>query len=518
MTADATPAVQSAADRSASVRSASVRSAVVIGGGIAGLACALRLAESGVQVTVLETRRKLGGRATSFTDPRTGEVLDNCQHVLMGCCTNLLDFYERLSVTDAIEWHPRVYWANPPHAPDVMKPGLLPAPAHFTESFATMRMLSLSAKRSVARAMWSMLRMGATGRAQWDGRTFSEFLQETGQSADVVTRFWSPVVVSACNLDVDEVSAAAAMQVFQEGFLANRQAPLMGLSTVPLVRLYDPAEGAILAAGGQVRMGVSALSIAYDGKRVTGVITDEGAFDADVVIGADGSDSTVRRLLNIPIQKIDYQQSALVTVTELTREHKNIAYERFQEQGAIAMLPLKGTSVATIWTAPTVFINELMQLSDLEFLQLLQKQFGYRLGRLKKIHPRATYPLSMQYAEQQKKKNVLLIGNAAHTLHPIAAQGLNSALYEVAVLTEYLAAQNSLKNGLENFQVHYSQQNFSRYLSDGLVKLFSNQSLLPTILRQTGMISFDLCSVAKKKFAHLAMGKTGHVPGLLLRR
>ena len=290
MTADATPAVQSAAARSGSVRSASVRSAVVIGGGIAGLACALRLAESGVQVTVLETRRKLGGRATSFTDPRTGEVLDNCQHVLMGCCTNLLDFYERLSVTDAIEWHPRVYWANPPHAPDVMKPGLLPAPAHFTESFATMRMLSLSAKRSVARAMWSMLRMGATGRAQWEGRTFSEFLQETGQSADVVTRFWSPVVVSACNLDVDEVSAAAAMQVFQEGFLANRQAPLMGLSTVPLVRLYDPAEGAILAAGGQVRMGVSALSIAYDGKRVTGVITDEGAFDADVVIGAVPAD------------------------------------------------------------------------------------------------------------------------------------------------------------------------------------------------------------------------------------
>ena len=132
--------------------------------------------------------------------------------------------------------------------------------------------------------------MGATGRAQWEGRTFSEFLQETGQSADVVTRFWSPVVVSACNLDVDEVSAAAAMQVFQEGFLANRQAPLMGLSTVPLVRLYDPAEGAILAAGGQVRMGVSALSIAYDGKRVTGVITDEGAFDADVVIGAVPAD------------------------------------------------------------------------------------------------------------------------------------------------------------------------------------------------------------------------------------
>lgn len=282
------------------------RTAVVVGGGIAGLACALRLAEAGVKVTVLETRRKLGGRATSFTDPRTGEVLDNCQHVLMGCCTNLLDFYDRLNVTDAIEWHSRVYWAHPPHAPDVMEPGLLPAPAHFTESFAKMRMLSLSAKRAVAQAMWRMLRMGATGRAQWEDRTFSEFLQETGQTADVVNRFWSPVVVSACNLEVDEVSASAAMQVFQEGFLANRQAPMMGLSKVPLVRLYDPAEGAIVAAGGEVRMGISALSIAFDGSRVTGVVTDEGVFDADVIITA------------VPADRL----AKLVSSTIIARDHR----------------------------------------------------------------------------------------------------------------------------------------------------------------------------------------------------
>ena len=266
------------------------RTAAVVGGGIAGLAAALRLAEAGVRVTVLETRRKLGGRATSFTDPRTGEVLDNCQHVLMGCCTNLLDFYDRLGVSGAIEWHERVFWANPPHAPDVMRPGLLPAPAHFTGSFAAMRMLSLAEKRAVARAMWRMLRMGASGRAGWEGRPFSEFLAECRQPTTVVERFWSPVVVSACNLDVGEASAAAAMQVFQEGFLANRLAPLMGLSTVPLVRLYDPAEEALRAAGGEVRMGVSATAIAFDGRRVTGVVTDEGAFDADIVVSAVPAD------------------------------------------------------------------------------------------------------------------------------------------------------------------------------------------------------------------------------------
>ncbi|MFM9144294.1 MAG: FAD-dependent oxidoreductase, partial [Phycisphaerales bacterium] len=147
------------------------RTAAVVGGGIAGLACALRLAEAGVRVTVIETRRKLGGRATSFVDPRTGEVLDNCQHVLMGCCTNLLDFYARLGVDGAIEWHPVVRWANPPHAPDRMLPGRLPAPAHFTGSFLGMRLLTFAEKRAVARAMWRMLRMGTSGRARWEGRT-----------------------------------------------------------------------------------------------------------------------------------------------------------------------------------------------------------------------------------------------------------------------------------------------------------------------------------------------------------
>ncbi len=266
------------------------RHVAVVGGGIAGLACALRLAEAGVGVAVIETRRKLGGRATSFVDPRTGEVLDNCQHVLMGCCTNLLDFYERLGVVDAIEWHPVVRWANPPRAPDVMQPGPLPAPAHFTGSFLRMRMLSLGAKIAVARAMWRLLRLGATGRARWEGRTFLEFLVETRQPEEAVRLFWSPVVVSACNLDVDRVGASPAMQVFQEGFLANRVAPVMGLSTLPLVRLYDPAEPAIIAAGGRLSLGVSARAIAFDGRRVTGVVTDEGMVDADAVVSAVPAD------------------------------------------------------------------------------------------------------------------------------------------------------------------------------------------------------------------------------------
>ncbi len=245
--------------------------------------------------------------------------------------------------------------------------------------------------------------------------------------------------------------------------------------------------------------------------------TGEQTYTADVVIGADGSHSTVRELLGISTQKTDYRQSALVTITELARDHKNIAYERFQENGAIAMLPLTDARVATIWSATNSYITHLMQLDNTEFLQQLQQQFGYRLGRMLHVGKRATYPLQMQQAQQQKKQNVLLIGNAAHTLHPIAAQGLNIALYEVAVLTEYLQTQSSLKSCLQNLPLDFLQQNFSRRLSHGLTELFSKDLLPLNIARQVGMIGFDQCIPIKKKFASHAMGKAGRVPRLFIK-
>ncbi len=258
----------------------------VIGGGLAGIAAAVRLADAGHRPVLIESRRKLGGRATSFVDPRTGERLDNCQHVVMGCCTNLLDLYRRLGVLERIQWHPATFWANPPHAPDVMRPGALPAPAHFTFSFLRMRILSAGEKLRVGLAMGRLIRMGLAGRERWRGRTFAEFLTQTRQPARAIERFWEPVVVSACNLPCDRVDAPFAMQVFQEGFLGHRFASAMGLSDVPLVDLYDPAEAIVARAGGVVRLGLSALALAFDGRRVTGVVTDEGLVETAAVVCA----------------------------------------------------------------------------------------------------------------------------------------------------------------------------------------------------------------------------------------
>lgn len=263
---------------------------------------------------------------------------------------------------------------------------------------------------------------------------------------------------------------------------------------------------------------VTGLSQSTEG--VTLTITNqntEKTYTADMVIGADGNHSTIRELLNIPIQKTDYDQSALVTITQLSRHHKNIAYERFLKNGAIAMLPLTENRAATIWSTSNTEIATLMNLSDAEFLQQLQHYFGYRLGRLLATGHRATYPLFMQKAQQQKKQNVLLIGNAAHTLHPVAAQGLNIALHEVAVLTEYLQSQSSLKKCLQNFSEDLLQQPFNHRLSHELTDVFSKDLLPLRWARPLAMMGFDQCPPLKKKFAAHAMGKAGRVPQLFIK-
>ena len=268
------------------------------------MAAAIRVAKAGELPILVETRQRLGGRATSFRDPRTDEVLDNCQHVVMGCCTNLLDFYAATGVEDLVEWHVESWWANPPHEPDRMAPGLLPVPAHFLRSFSRMRFIDRASRKAISRAMVSIIRMGVGGRAAWSDRTFGAFLREHGQPEEAIRLFWQVVVVSACNLPVDEVGAGFALQVFQEGFLGHRFASAMGLASVPLERLYDPVEAQVLAAGGEVQLGTSVMGIAYDGRRVTGLVTRDGTVPASAVISAVPFDR-LSRLCSDPLKQAD---------------------------------------------------------------------------------------------------------------------------------------------------------------------------------------------------------------------
>lgn len=286
------------------------RTVAIIGGGLAGIAAAVRLIEAGHRPIVIETRRKLGGRATSFVDPRTDELVDNCQHVLMGCCTNLIDLYDRLGVLDLIRWDRTIHWANPPASPDRMTPGWLPCPGHFTGSLLRMKLLSFAEKRAIGRAMWRLIRMGHGGRLAWRERTFAAFLESCHQPPSTIERFWEPIVVSACNLSVARVSAAAAMQVFQEGFLGSTWASAMGVATVPLLELYDPAEALITARGGEIRIGLSARAIAFDGARATGVVTEDGVVAASAVISTVPPDR-LDRLVSDALRRADRRLAGL---------------------------------------------------------------------------------------------------------------------------------------------------------------------------------------------------------------
>lgn len=260
------------------------RRVVIIGGGLAGIAAAVRVVDAGGVPIVIETRKRLGGRATSFVDPRDGAVLDNCQHVLMGCCTNLLDLYDRLGVLELLEWHRTFYWTDGGGRIDRLAACRLPAPLHLSGALRRMQLLDPADRRAIRRAMWRIIRLSPSRRQQWTGRTFLEFLNDCDQTEGAIDRFWRTVIVSACNLDLDRVSAATALHVFQEGFLANRWSYTMGLSRVPLVDLYDPAAALIEQSGGQVQLGASARGIAFDGRRVTGVVTADGAVDGSAVI------------------------------------------------------------------------------------------------------------------------------------------------------------------------------------------------------------------------------------------
>jgi squalene-associated FAD-dependent desaturase len=218
-----------------------MRHIAIIGGGLAGLASAAALGSAGYRVTVLESRPFLGGRATSYplnSADDNSPTIDNCQHVLLRCCTNLLDFYSRLRVDHRIHFHREFYWIEPGGRTSVMRSGLLPAPLHFTESFARLKFLSLKSKLDVARAMLA-IRSEWGRRSGLDQLTMLDWLREKRQSEQAIERFWRQVLVSAINEDLSRMAASHGLQVFALGFLGTSDSYEMGIPNVPLADLYS---------------------------------------------------------------------------------------------------------------------------------------------------------------------------------------------------------------------------------------------------------------------------------------
>src|ERR1700686_4277115 len=221
----------------------------IAGGGLAGLAAGCALAEAGFRVTLFERRPYLGGRASSYQHPGTGETVDNCQHVLLGCCTNLLDFYRRAGVQDKIRWYEKLTFLEPGGRASVITPSALPAPLHTALAFLQADCLSFRGKMAISRAMAALAPSIPPDR----GESFLDWLKRHGQTEQAIERFWKTILVSALNEDLDQVSVPYAAQVVRESFLKSAAAGLMGIPTVPLTDLYSQTGDYIRARGGEIQ-------------------------------------------------------------------------------------------------------------------------------------------------------------------------------------------------------------------------------------------------------------------------
>ncbi len=227
----------------------------IAGGGLAGLAAGCALADAGFRVSLFERRPYLGGRASSYQHPGTGEVVDNCQHVLFGCCTNLIDFYRRIGVEKNIRWYETMTFVEPGGRTSTLERSFLPAPLHTAPSFLSFPFLEASDKLAIARAMAALI----PAPARDTGESFLDWLHRHKQTKNAIERFWKPVLVSALSEDLELVSVAYAGQVVRES-MKSKQAREMGVPTIPLTELYTSAADYISARGGTIQFRTSVES------------------------------------------------------------------------------------------------------------------------------------------------------------------------------------------------------------------------------------------------------------------
>jgi squalene-associated FAD-dependent desaturase len=259
----------------------------VIGGGVAGMSAACALAEAGFRVQLAERRGYLGGRASSYLHPGVNEVIDNCQHVLFGCCTNLVGFYERIGAADKILWTREMTMIEPDGRHSRLGPlevgrWGLPAPLHGTPRLMSARAFSLADKLALGRAFRAMMRPGAQDHSS---ETLGEWLRRHRQTRGAMDRFWRLVVASALNADIETIAVPYAAKVIRELFMNSAEAGAMGMSSVPLSELYAGAERFLGERGSRVIYNSNVEALGWDAAaQQWSVETRTGTLVSDYVV------------------------------------------------------------------------------------------------------------------------------------------------------------------------------------------------------------------------------------------
>lgn len=238
--------------------------------------------------------------------------------------------------------------------------------------------------------------------------------------------------------------------------------------------------------------------------------------EAQLIVAADGAESAVRKLCALPMDAKSYGQHALVANIGLSKPHDNRAFERFTAHGPLALLPMQDNRMSLVWAMTPEQAGKLMALNDGDFIKELQQAFGYRLGRFVKAGKRFSYPLKQVLMPQQAQWPVVFVGNAAHTLHPVAGQGFNLGLRDVATLAQCIT-EYGLNSGMLNEYLklrHHDQQVITR-LTDGLIQLFTSRIPGVSLARNLGLIALDNMPPLKNLLARYARGFGGFTPDLV---
>jgi 2-octaprenyl-6-methoxyphenol hydroxylase len=287
-------------------------------------------------------------------------------------------------------------------------------------------------------------------------------------------------------------------------------------------------QAALAAIDGPEMLCPARITAAETGRDQVRVTVEAGGqalqLGCKLLVVADGANSTVRDMVGITAEQIAYGQRAVIGNLRTERPLDNCAYERFTARGPLAMLPMTEDRAGFVWTVSEHDAERVLALDDAAFLAELQQQFGNRLGALSRVGTRAAYPLVLSKALRVTAQRTVLVGNAAHGLHPVAAQGFNLGLRDVAALCDCISDAIAADDGTADVGDPRLLQRYAEWrrrdqrklvgFTDGLVRLFGASALPLRALRSLGMLGFDLVPGVRSLFARHTMGLAGRLPRL----
>lgn len=249
--------------------------------------------------------------------------------------------------------------------------------------------------------------------------------------------------------------------------------------------------------------------------------SEQTTLHAKLVVAADGANSLVRQAVGIEARRTEYQQVAVVTNVTAAEPHQNWAYERFTDSGPLALLPMADNTCGVVWTARREQADTILSWSDAQFIERLQERFGGRLGNFLRVGKRVSYPLALTRVREHVRSRLALIGNAAHTVHPVAGQGFNLGLRDVAALAEVLVDATRAGQDIGDLAVleRYARwrqrdNQVTARFTDGLIRIFTNNFLPVVMARDLGLVAVDLLPPIKRGFIRVTSGLAGRAPRL----